>query len=187
MKSRFVVIPALPPHRACHPRNGHAFDAGLAQPGFDIYDNQEKCRIVASFPSQAEAQRACAEKNRSTPCEPQPSAETTSSKACEANGSPWASPSAGSWVETDALSSDLVNDRGHSIHFQAERLSGRLSTLASDLARQSMILAEAGYVEIAHAALIESRKLEDAVSAMQAIDWQPSSTAPAWPYAGSED
>lgn len=50
-----------------------------------------------------------------------------------------------------------------------------------------MILAEAGYVEIAHAALIESRKLEDAVSAMQAIDWQPSSTAPAWPYAGSED
>ncbi|WP_416769514.1 hypothetical protein ACMGT0_20435 [Pseudomonas sp. RHF3.3-3] len=83
MKSRFVVIPAVSQNRVSYPRRGTSYSAEPAPPRFDIYDNEEKCRIITLFHSQVEAEMACAEKNRSTPYELQLASKPDNSLSLE--------------------------------------------------------------------------------------------------------
>jgi hypothetical protein len=44
-------------------RNGARFYSSMAPCGYSIYDNKEKCRLPASFPTRTEAEADCEEKN----------------------------------------------------------------------------------------------------------------------------
>lgn len=62
MAFRFAVIPAIPSETGCV-RNGTRFYSSTVSSGYNIYDNQEKCRLPVSFPTRGEADDACDEKN----------------------------------------------------------------------------------------------------------------------------
>lgn len=65
MISRFVVVPAVPTETGSM-RNGSRFYCQTAPLGFNLYDNQEKLRLKAVYPTRAEAERACEELNQET-------------------------------------------------------------------------------------------------------------------------
>lgn len=62
MVSRFVVVPAIPTE-AGSVRIGGRYYSSMAPCGFDIFDYKEKCRLGLSFPTRAEAEAECREKN----------------------------------------------------------------------------------------------------------------------------
>jgi hypothetical protein len=62
MASRFVVVPGIPKETGSV-REGSRFYSSMAPCGYNIYDNKEKCRLPASFPSRMEAETECEAKN----------------------------------------------------------------------------------------------------------------------------
>lgn len=62
MTSRFVVVPGIPKETGSV-RDGSRFYSSMAPCGYDIYDNKEKCRLPASFPTRMEAEAECEAKN----------------------------------------------------------------------------------------------------------------------------
>ncbi|MDH0645205.1 hypothetical protein N5D48_00265 [Pseudomonas sp. GD03858] len=61
MSARFVVIPALPLKSERFDRYGRGSAVGI---GYDLYDTQNKLRLVLSFSTRAEAEVECACRNR---------------------------------------------------------------------------------------------------------------------------
>ncbi|WP_082120445.1 hypothetical protein [Pseudomonas sp. CCOS 191] len=61
MSARFVVIPALPLKGETFARHGRGSAVGV---GYDLYDTQNKLRLVLSFSTRAEAELECACRNR---------------------------------------------------------------------------------------------------------------------------
>ena len=62
MASRFVVVPAIPTETGSVRIDGRYYSS-MAPCGFDIFDDKEKCRLGLSFPTRAEAEAECREKN----------------------------------------------------------------------------------------------------------------------------
>lgn len=58
MNSRFVVVPAIPTETGSI-RNGTRFYCETAPIGFNIYDNEEKCRLKTTYQIRIEAQDEC--------------------------------------------------------------------------------------------------------------------------------
>ncbi|MCX2901101.1 hypothetical protein [Pseudomonas mandelii] len=63
MISRFVVVPAVPTETGSM-RNGSRFYCQTAPLGFNLYDNQEKLRLKAVYPTRAEAEGDCQKLNQ---------------------------------------------------------------------------------------------------------------------------
>jgi hypothetical protein len=62
MTSRFIVVPGIPKETGSV-RNGSRFYSSMAPCGYNIYDNKEKCRLPAPFPTRMEAEAECEAKN----------------------------------------------------------------------------------------------------------------------------
>ncbi|WP_254432791.1 hypothetical protein [Pseudomonas koreensis] len=58
MISRFVVVPAVTTETGCM-RNGTRFYCETAPIGFNIYDNEEKLRLKATYQTRVEAENEC--------------------------------------------------------------------------------------------------------------------------------
>ncbi|MHC8365081.1 hypothetical protein ACYZT9_04140 [Pseudomonas sp. ZT5P21] len=58
MISRFVVVPAIPTETGSM-RNGTRFYCETAPVGFNIYDNEEKLRLKATYQTRVEAEGEC--------------------------------------------------------------------------------------------------------------------------------
>jgi len=61
MQTRFVVVPAVPLKKEIYPRS-LGFPAMLGE-GYDLYDTQEKLRLILNYPTRAEAEFVCASRN----------------------------------------------------------------------------------------------------------------------------
>jgi hypothetical protein len=61
MQTRFVVVPAVPLKKETFPRR-HGFASVLGD-GYDLYDTQEKIRLVVNFSTRAEAEYECSLRN----------------------------------------------------------------------------------------------------------------------------
>jgi hypothetical protein len=62
MNSRFVVVPAIPTETGSM-RDGTRFYCETAPIGFNIYDNEEKCRLKKAYQTRVEAQDECQQLN----------------------------------------------------------------------------------------------------------------------------
>lgn len=62
MMSRFVVVPAIPTETGSM-RDGARFYCETAPIGFNIYDNDEKCRLKTTYQSRDEAKEECQQLN----------------------------------------------------------------------------------------------------------------------------
>lgn len=62
MKTRFVIVPAVPIEKESF-RFGTRYHAATVCGGFDIYDNLGKERLKPSYPSKAEAEQHCVRMN----------------------------------------------------------------------------------------------------------------------------
>lgn len=60
--SRFVVVPAVPEETGSM-RSGTRFYCTTAPIGFNIYDNEAKCRLPGCYPARTEADGACKQLN----------------------------------------------------------------------------------------------------------------------------
>ncbi|MEJ3587817.1 hypothetical protein [Pseudomonas bubulae] len=60
---RFVVVPAIPTETGSM-RSGARFYCETAPIGFNIYDNEEKLRLMSAYQTRAEAEGACLELNQ---------------------------------------------------------------------------------------------------------------------------
>jgi hypothetical protein len=58
MIPRFVVVPAVPKETGST-RSGSHFYCTTAAIGFNLYDNQDKCRLQACYPTLLEAAAEC--------------------------------------------------------------------------------------------------------------------------------
>jgi hypothetical protein len=58
MMSRFVVVPAVPKETGST-RNGSRFYCTTDSVEFNIYDNDDKCRLQACYPNRIEANTEC--------------------------------------------------------------------------------------------------------------------------------
>ncbi|TPG74684.1 hypothetical protein EAH78_24025 [Pseudomonas arsenicoxydans] len=58
MISRFIVVPAIPTETGSM-RNGTRFYCETAPIGFNIYDNEEKARLKATYQTRGEAEGEC--------------------------------------------------------------------------------------------------------------------------------
>ncbi|MDP9690597.1 UNVERIFIED_ORG: hypothetical protein J2W82_004278 [Pseudomonas mohnii] len=63
MISRFVVVPAIPTETGSM-RNGARFYCKTAPIGFNIYDNEEKLRLTATYQAREEAENECQRLNQ---------------------------------------------------------------------------------------------------------------------------
>ncbi|MCE0882875.1 MULTISPECIES: hypothetical protein [Pseudomonas putida group] len=61
MQTRFVVIPAMPQEKEQFPRRIGV--PAVLGAGYDLYDTHGKTRLVLNYPTQAEAEYACASRN----------------------------------------------------------------------------------------------------------------------------
>lgn len=70
MAPRFVAVPAVPAQTGLS-RETARFNANAVPSCFNIYDNEEKCRLPESYPTRVEADAECKTKN-STLIRPMP-------------------------------------------------------------------------------------------------------------------
>jgi len=61
MLKRFVVVPAVPAAKDYLPRRSGF--ACAVEEGFDLYDTQEKTRLILRLPTRAEAECECLSRN----------------------------------------------------------------------------------------------------------------------------
>ena len=58
MIPRFVVVPAIPKETGSM-RSGSSFCCTIAAIGFNIYDNENKCRLQVNYSTRIEADEEC--------------------------------------------------------------------------------------------------------------------------------
>ncbi len=61
MQTRFVVTPAVPQEKEQFPRRIGV--PAVLGAGYDLYDTNSKTRLVLNYPTQGEAEYACASRN----------------------------------------------------------------------------------------------------------------------------